>query len=320
MTLSLVIRSVVGTFMMVGGASALQAQTFPIKPVRIVTSDPGGGSDVIVRTIAPAMSAALGQPIVVDNRAGGVIAGDFVSKSAPDGYTLIFYANTLWLLPLMQKNVPYDTVRDFVPIVQAVTSPNILVVHPSLPVASVKELITLAKARPGQLNYASAAVGTSNHIAMELLKSMANVDIVRIGYKGIGAGMIDIVAGQVQIAFATTTTTAAHLKSGRLRALAISTVQPSEAFPRLPTVAATLPGYESASYGGLLAPARTPDAIIRRLNQEAMRALSGPDIKQKFSSIGSEVVASSPEQFAARIKAEIAVVGQLVKEGRIRGE
>ena len=220
----------------------------------------------------------------------------------------------------MQKNVPYDTVRDFVPIVQAVTSPNILVVHPSLPVASVKELITLAKARPGQLNYASAAVGTSNHIAMELLKSMANVDIVRIGYKGIGAGMIDIVAGQVQIAFATTTTTAAHLKSGRLRALAISTVQPSEAFPRLPTVAATLPGYESASYGGLLAPARTPDAIIRRLNQEAMRALSGPDIKQKFSSIGSEVVASSPEQFAARLKAEIAVVGQLVKEGRIRGE
>jgi tripartite-type tricarboxylate transporter receptor subunit TctC len=185
MTLSLVIRSVVGTFMMVGGASALQAQTFPIKTVRIVTSDPGGGSDVIVRTIAPAMSVALGQPIVVDNRAGGVIAGDFVSKSAPDGYTLIFYANTLWLLPLMQKNVPYDTVRDFVPIVQAVTSPNILVVHPSLPVASVKELITLAKARPGQLNYASAAVGSSNHIAMQLLKSMANVDFVRIGYKGV---------------------------------------------------------------------------------------------------------------------------------------
>ncbi len=320
MTLARAVFRSIGIFMIVAGAGTLNAQSFPSKPIRVVTSDPGGGSDVIMRIIAPAMASGLGQQIVIDNRAGGVIAGEFVAKAPPDGHTLIYYANTLWLLPLMQKGVPYDTVRDFIPITHAMTTPNILVVHPSLPIKSVKELISLAKARPGQLNYASAAAGTSNHIAAELFKSMAGVDIVRVTYKGIGAGILETVAGHVQLAFATATTTAVHLKSGRLRALAISTAQPSNAYPGLPTIAATVPGYESASYGGLLAPARTPDAVIQRLNLETVRALRSPENQQIFGIIGAEVVASTPEQFAAKIKSEVAVVGKLIRDIGIRIE
>jgi tripartite-type tricarboxylate transporter receptor subunit TctC len=301
-------------------AATAHAQTFPSKPIRVVTSDPGGGSDVIMRTIAPAMSTGLGQQVIIDNRAGGVIAGEFVSKSPPDGHTMIFYANTLWLLPLLQKGVPYDTVRDFLPVTHAMTTPNILVVHPSLPVKSVKELIALAKSRPGQLNYASAAMGTSNHIAAELFKSMAGVNIVRIGYKGIGAGIIDLVAGHVQMAFATSTSSAVHVKSGRLRPVAISTAKPSSSYPGLPTIAATIPGYESASIGGLLVPARTPEAVIQRLNAEAVRALKNPENQHRFDSLGAEVVASTPQQFAAVMKADMAAVSKLIKEGRINVE
>ena len=306
---------------MATAAMHASAQNYPTKPVRIVTSDPGGGSDIVARAMVPAMSAALGQPVIVDNRAGGVIAGEFVSKSPPDGYTLIYYGNTLWMLPLMRDNVPYDTVKDFAPIALAVTAPNILVVHPSLPVKSVKDLIALAKARPGALNYASAAAGTSNHLAAELFKSMAGVSIVRIPYKGMGAAINDINAGQVQLLFATTTAGAPHVKSGRLRALGVSGAQRSAAFPDLPTIASSgLPGYESALNAGVLAPARTPDAIINRLNREIVRALTGPDLKEKFAAIGVEVVASSPEQFAAKIKSEISSMGKVIRDAGIRAD
>ncbi len=297
------------------------AQNYPTKPVRIVTSDPGGGSDIVARAMAPAMSAALGQPVIIDNRAGGVIAGEIVSKSPPDGYTLIYYGNTLWILPLMRDNVPYDTVKDFAPIALAVTAPNILVVHPSLPVKSVKDLIALAKARPGALNYASAAAGTSNHLAAELFKSMAEVNIVRIPYKGMGAAISDIIAGQVQLMFATTTAGAPHVKSGRLRALGVSGAQRSAAYPDLPTIASSgLPGYESALNAGVLAPARTPDTIMNRLNREIVRALTGADLKEKFAAIGVEVVASSSEQFAAKIKSEIASMGKGIRDAGIRAD
>jgi tripartite-type tricarboxylate transporter receptor subunit TctC len=297
------------------------SQTFPSKPIRIVTSDAGGGGDIVARAIAPAMSSALGQPVIVDNRAGGTIAGDFVAKSIPDGHTLIYYGNTLWLLPLMRERVPYDTVRDFAPISLAVTLPNILVVHPSLPVKSVKELIALAQTRPGELNYASAAAGTSNHMAAELFKSMAGVKIERIVYKGIGAALNDLLGGHVQLLFATATAGAPHIQSGRLRALAISTTQPSPAYPELPTIAsAGLPGYESALNSGALAPAKTPDAVIRRLHQEMVRALTSPDLKEKFANIGVEVVASTPEQFAAKMKSEIVSMGKVIKDAGIRAE
>jgi tripartite-type tricarboxylate transporter receptor subunit TctC len=296
-------------------------QTYPIKPVRVVTSDPGGGSDIVARAIAPAVTAGLGQPMVIDNRAGGVIAGEIVSKAPPDGYTLIYYGNTLWLLPLMRDRVPYDTTRDFIPISLAVTAPNILVVHPSLPVKSVKELIALAKSKPGALNYASAAAGTSNHLAAELFKSMAHVNIVRIPYKGMGAAINDIIAGQVQIMFSTTTAGGSYVKAGRLRALGVSSSQRSAAFPELPTIASTgLPGYESTLNSGMFAPSKTPDAIVNRLNREMVRALAAAELREKFAAIGVEVVASSPEQFATKIKSEIASMGKVIKDAGIRAE
>jgi tripartite-type tricarboxylate transporter receptor subunit TctC len=293
-------------------AGASLAQNYPTKPIRIVTSDAGGGGDIVARTIAPGVSAALGQPIVVDNRSGGVIAGEFVAKSAPDGHTLILYGNTLWILPLLQDKVPYDTLRDFAPITLAVSTSNILVIHPALPVKSVKELIALARSRPGELNYASAAIGTSNHLAAELFKAMARVNIVRIPYKGLGAAITDVLSGHVA---------GPHVHSGRLRALAVSSAQRSKAYPQLPTIAeAALPGYESSFYNGVLAPAATPDAIIRRLNQDIVRALNATSVRERFDTIGVDVVGSTPEQFAAKMKAEIAGIGKVIRDAGIRGE
>ncbi len=302
-------------------ASTSSGQAYPDKPIRIVTSDSGGGSDIVARVIAQAVSAPLGQQVVVDNRGGGVIAGEIVSRAQPDGYTLIYYGSTLWILPLMRKSVPYDTVKDFAPITLAVSSPNILVVHPSVAAKSVKELIALAKARPGELNYASAAAGTIPHLAAELFKSMAGVDLVRVVYKGTGAALNDLLGGQVQVMFATAPSAAPHVKTGRLRALAMTTAHPSAAFPELPTIAtAGLPGYEAVQVSGMFAPAKTPAAIINRLNQEIVRALNQANVKEKLSSTGVEVVGSSAEQFAAKIKSEIVRMGKVIREAGIRDE
>ncbi len=306
-------------------AGRAMAQTaapgYPSKPIRVVTSDAGGGSDVIVRVIAQAVTAPLGQQVVIDNRGGGVIAGEIVSRAQPDGYTLIYYGSTLWILPLMRKSVPYDTVRDFAPITLAVSSPNVLVVHPSVAAKSVKELIALAKTKPGELNYASAAAGTIPHLAAELFKSMAGVDIVRIVYKGTGAALNDLLGGQVQVMFATAPSAAPHVKTGRLRALAMTTAQPSSAFPDLPTIsAAGLPGYEAVQISGMFAPAKTPVSIINRLNQDIVRALHQPSVRDKLASTGVEVVGSTPEQFSAKIKSEIARMGKVIRNAGIRDE
>ena len=307
--------------MLVVGIGAASAQTYPAKPVRIVTSDAGGGSDIVARVIAQGVSGPLGQPVLVENRGGGVIAGEMVAKAPPDGHTLLFYGGTLWLLPMMRSSVPYDTLRDFAPITLAITSPTVLAVHPSLPVRSVKDLIALAKARPGQLNYGSPAVGTSTHMAAELLKSMAGINIVRIAYKGGAGALNDLIAGQVDLAFVVTTSATPHVKSGRLRALAITSAEPSPQFPGLPTVAATgLPGYESSAQVGMFVPAKTPDAIINRLNQEIVRVLARPDVKEKFLAIGVETVGNTPEQFMAKIKSEIVKWGKVIKEAGIRDE
>lgn len=296
-------------------------QTFPSKPLRIVTSDAGGGSDIVTRMIAQGISPALGQPVVVENRGGGVIAGEIVAKSAPDGHTLLFFGNALWLIPLMRSSVPYDMARDFVPITWAINAPSVLAVHPSLPVKSVKELLALARARPGQLNYGSPAIGTSTHLAAELLKSMANVKIVRVPYKGGGAVTTDLVAGQLHMAFIVTTAVTAHLKSGRLRGLGITSAEPSPQLPGMPTIASMgMPGYESSAITGVLAPGKTPDAIVQRLNQEIVRVLLRPDSREKMLNLGTDVVASTPEQFAAKIRSEVAKWGKIIKEAGIRDE
>ncbi len=301
-------------------AAAAGAQSYPSKPIRIITSDPGGGADVSARVIAQEISGPLGQQVIVENRGGGVVAGQMVSRAAPDGYTLLYYGSSTWLLPLMRKDVPFK-LADFAPITLATNSPAVLVVHPSLPAKSVKQLIALAKSKPGALNYASAATGTTNHLAAELFKYMAGVDIARIVYKGTGAALQDVIAGHVQLTFAAGAAAAPHVKSGRLRALGVTSAEPSRAYPELPTIAASgLPGYEALSPIALFAPAETPPAIINRLNHEVARVLNRPDIRDTFLKSGVETIGSSPEQLMARIKSEVDKMGKMIKAAGIRDE
>jgi tripartite-type tricarboxylate transporter receptor subunit TctC len=301
-------------------AGTASGQEFPTKPVRLIVPGVGNSFDVAARHIAQAISVPLGQPVLVDNRPPGVIPGQIVSQAAPDGHTLLYTANSLWLGPFLQVETPYDVIRDFVPVMQTTRSPLVLVVHPSLPVNSVRDVIALAKARPGQLNYASGAIGSANHLTAELFKSMAGkLNIVRIGYKGSGPALNDMIAGQVQMMFSVTGSVAPHLKSGRLKSLAVSSAQPTELMPGVPTIASSgLPGFEAAGLAGVFAPARTPRAIVDRLNREISRALGNPDLKEKFLNVGVEIVAGTPEQFAAAMKAEMQSMGRLIKEAGIR--
>ncbi len=312
---------------MVLGAGVVSGQTtstgsgqaYPTKVIRIVTSAPGGGSDVLSRLIAPGLTESLGQQVIVDNR--GSIAPEIVAKTPPDGYTVLVSGSPLWVLPLLRAHTPWDAVKDFAPITLAVSSPSILVVHPSLPVKSVKELIALAKARPGELNYASGTPGATPHLAAELFKVMAGVNIVRVGYKGTGPGILGVMSGQVELMFPNAGSAMPHVKSGRLRALAVCNAQPSALVPGLPTVAAAgLPGYETASPQAVLAPAKTPATLINRLHQEIVRVLNSADVKERLFNSGGEAVGSSPEEFAAKMKSDIARIGKLIKDAGIRVE
>ena len=298
------------------------AQSYPTKPIRVVTSEPGGGNDFAARTIGQAVAPKLGQPWVVDNRggAGGAIAAEAVARAPADGYTLLVYAANIWYIPLMRSNVPYDPIRDFAPITWASRSPNTVVVHPTLPVKSMKELVALAKAKPGQLSYASGGTGSSTQLSVELFKSMAKVDILRVPYKANAPAINDLIAGNTQLMFPTASTVAPHIKSGRLRALAVTSAEPSPLAPGLPTVAAAanLPGYESISMYGVFAPAKTPPAIVQRLNQVIVEALNLPEVRERFFNIGVEVVGSTPEQFAAVIKSDMARMAKVIKEAGIR--
>lgn len=321
----MLLRLIVATFsagITVLGAGTVSGQDFPQKPVRIVASEPGGAGDFAARLIAQGIAGGLGQQVIVENRAGagGAIAADLVAKAPADGYTLLFYASNIWLLPFM-RNVSYDPVRDFSPITLAVKAPNLLVVHPSLPVKSVKELIALAKARPGELNYGTGGTGSSNHLGAELFKALAGVNIVRITYKGAAPALNDVIAGHVQVMFPTTAAGAPHVKTGRLKALAVTTAQPSALAPGLPTIAAAgLPGYESAAMFGMFAPTGTRDTIIQRLSQEIVRVLTREEVKEKFFNAGVETVASSPAQLAAIMKSDMARMGKVIKDAGIRGE
>ncbi len=290
----------------------------------MITAEVGGGNDFTARVIAQGgLSERLGQPVIVENRggAGGAIAAEIVAKAAPDGYTLLVYASNIWIIPLLRSNVPYDPVRDFAPITWAARSPSTVVVHPALPVNSVKELIALARARPGELNYGSGGTGATTHLAVELFKAMAGVNMVRIPYKGNGPALIDLMAGRVQVMFATAGSVTPHIRSGRLKALAVTSAQPSALAPGLPTVAASgLPGYESNSIYGIFAPAKTPAAIVTQLNQEIVRVLSRTEVKEKFLNSGVETVGSSPEEFAAAIRSDMARMAKVIKDAGIRGE
>ena len=298
-------------------AATGSGQAYPVKPLRFITAAAGGGSDFATRLIATPLGPALGQQVIVDNR--GVLASDIAAKAPADGYSLLVVGPTLWLLPFMRDSVGSD-LSDFAPITMATQTANMLVVHPTLPAKSVSELIALAKAKPGQLNFVTSGTGNSVHIAGELFKSMTGTDIVRVNYKGASQALTDLASGQTQLMFAVPGSVMPHVKVGRLRALAVTSARPTALAPGLPTVAASLPGYESVSYLAIFAPAGTPAPVISRLNQEIVRVLNRPDVKEKFFSAGIETVGSSPEALAALVKAEVGRMGKVIKAAGIRAD
>jgi len=302
---------IVALAMMVLFADVVSGQNYPNKSLRIVTAGLGGGSDFAARVIAQGITGPLGQPVIVDNRSSNIV-GDIVAAAPPDGYTLLVIGSSFWIAPFLQKT-SYDPVRDFSPITLAERSPNVLVVHPSVPAKSVKELIAFAKAKPGALNYGSSAPGSSSQLAGELFKAMAGVNIVNVPYKAMGLALNDLLGGQVQLIFGASAV-APHIKTGKLRALAVTTAAPSSLFPDLPTVAATIPGYEAVSVTGVLAPSKTPATVVNRLNQEIVRSLNTEDTKQKFFNLGAESVGTTPAQLAAAIKSEMASMGKIIKD------
>ena len=297
------------------GTDFASAQNYPNKLIRIVTATAGSANDWSSRLLAQELTASLGQQVIVENRGG--LGAEVVARASPDGHTLLAYGSAVWLMPFLRENVPWDPIRDFAPVTLAMSSPNIVVVHPSLPVKSIRDLIAFAKLRPGQLNYAAGTIGASPHLSTELFKAMAQVDLVRVGYKGTGPSVIALVGGEVDLMFAGLGTVAPHIKTGRLRALAVTSAQPSALAPGLPTVAATLPGYEATSLLGVFVPAKTPQATINRLHQEIVRAVNKPEVKELLFSAGVDVVGSTPEELAAMVKLDMTRMGKVIKDAGI---
>jgi tripartite-type tricarboxylate transporter receptor subunit TctC len=299
-------------------AAVAQAQGYPSKPVRFVTSEPGGGNDIVARVLAEGLTASLGQRVIVDNR--GIVAAEIAKNAIPDGYTLLVYGANIWLLPYLRQHVAWDPLRDFAPITIAVQLPNVLVVHPAVPVKTTREFIDYARTRPGKLDYAAGTIGVSPHLAAELFKSMTALDLVRVPYKGGGPALNGLIAGETQIMFPNIGSVMTHMKSGRVRALGVSSAQPSALAPGLPTIASVVPGYEFVAVICLYAPAKTPRAIVEQLNSEAARVLKAPEIKERLFNAGNEVVANSAAEFAAYMKADMQKMGKVIKDAGIRGE
>ena len=293
------------------GADVASGQDkYPGKLVRIVTATPGSNHDWGARLVAQELTPRIGQRVIVENR--GTIAIEYVAREAqPDGYTLLFYGSTVWLQPYLTK-ASWDPVGDLAPITLAISSPNVLVVHPSLPVKSVKELIDFAKARPGELNYSAGGGGSTPHIAAELFNYMANVRIVRINYKGSGPSMIGLLVGEVQLMFAALGPIVPHVKQGKVRALAVTTPGRSRLIPELPAIGEVLPGYVSEAAIGFFAPRKTSASIVKLLIHEIVQSLKAADSRVLFNA-GVEVVGNSPEEFAGFIKSEMTRMGQVIK-------
>ena len=300
------------------------AQAYPSKPIRLVVpSSPGGGTDIVGRVVAQKLSESLGQQVVVENRAGAgtMIGNEIVARSAPDGYTLLMGLSTLAILPAVHKTMRYDAFKDLAPVCLAVTVPNVLIVHPSVPARSVKALIALAKARPGEIVAGSAGVGTNPHLSLELFKTMAAIDVVHVPYKGSGPGIIGLMSGEVAMLIPTLPTAMPHLKAARVRPLGVSTSVRAESLPEVPTIAeAGLPGYEATQWFGVLVPGATPRPIIDRLHKDITALLRLPDVKQHLAGEGAQVIGSGPEQFAAYLRAETDKWAKVVKAAGMKPE
>lgn len=298
-------------------AAHAQFAGYPSRPIRLVVPFAAGGTtEVLARIVGQALNAAMGQPIVTDIRpgAGGQIGTYIVSRAAPDGYTILMIAIGHAVNPSFYRKLPYDTVKDFAPITLVANVVNALVVHPAVAATSTKELIALAKAQPGTLNYASGGAGSGAHLAAELFNSVAGIRLVHVPYKGVGQAVIDLLGGQVQVMMSTLPVVIQHVKAGRLRALAVTTKVRSRAAPELPTIAESgLPGYEMSQWFGLLAPARTPAASISRLNAEVVKAMNIPDVRERLTAQGVDAVATTPQEFAFHINSEMEKWAKVIK-------
>ena len=297
---------------------------YPTRTVRlIVPSSPGGGTDISARILAPQLTQFLGQQVIVENRpgAGTMIGGEAVVRAAPDGYTLLMGISTLAINPAMYKKVPYDALKDLAPISQAVALSNVLTIHPSLPSRNLKDFIAFAGARPGQINFASAGLGTSPHLSMELFLVLAGLNMVHVPYKGSGPGVTDLLAGHVPVMMPNMLSAQPHIKSGRLRALGVTGTKRAPGADDIPTIAeAGVPGYEAVQWYGVLAPAATPRDIITRLHTGIVRALQNPEVRQRLLNDGAEPVGSSPEQFSAYLRSETEKWAKVIKAAGIKPE
>lgn len=298
--------------------SLVRAQNYPDRPIRVIVPVPAGGTpDVVARMVAPGLSSLLGQQLVIDNRggAGGLIGGELAARAIPDGYTLFFSSpGSLTILPHLQKNVAYDTLRDFAPVSLVSIGPFLLITHPTVPAKTVKELLALAKAEPGKLNYASAGNGAANHLAMELFKSMAGVNITHIPYKGAPQAITDLIGGSVNLMFNSIPPVLQHIKSGRLKLLGVSSAKRSPQLPDVPTVSeAGVPDYESITWFGLLAPAKTPKQIVARLNELMVKVVRAPEMRSQLEIQGYDPVGSSAAEFSSFIRAESEKYARVVK-------
>lgn len=306
-------------------ASAIFAQSYPAKPIRIIVPySPGGTTDILSRAVGQKLTEAWGQQILVDNRPGasGMIGADAVAKAAPDGYTVLMaYTAEIAIMPNMGKKIAYDPVRDLAPVTLGAITPMILVAHPSLPVRSVKEFIALAKARPGQLPYASAGHGSPAHLAFELMQRSARIEINHVPYKGAAPALVDLIGGHVVIYFSGMPPAMPHVRAGKLRALAVSTAKRSPAAPEVPTVAeAGIPGFDVPTWFGVLVPAATPKDIVAKLHAGITQALNAPDVRERMAREGAENQPMTPEAFGAFIREETAKFAKIIKESGARIE
>jgi len=306
-------------------AAAAGADVYPSKPIRFVVAfPPGGGTDLVARTIAPRLAERLAQQVVVDNRpgAGGNLGTEIVAKSAPDGYTMLMGSvGPLAINASLFARMPFDPLKDLAPVTLAASTPNVLVVHPSLAVTTVQELIALAKARPGAINFASSGQGTPAQLAGDLFNSMAGVKMVHVPYKGSAPALADLLGGQVQVMFSTLPPALPHVTAGRLRALAVASLRRSPAAPQLPTLDETaLPGFEATTWHGVMVPAGTPSAIVAKLHDDIVAVLRTPEIAERLSSQGAEAIGNAPEEFASYIRSETAKWAKVVRESGAKSE
>ena len=289
----------------------------------IVAVPPGGPADTLARMVGPRLSEALGQPVVIDNRPGanGNIAYEMAARAAPDGYTFVLVAAGVAINPSLYRQVRFDPVKDFAPITEGIAVPNILIVHPAVPANSVKELIALAKARPGKLAFASAGSGSSGHLALEAFKHVAAIDVIHVPYKGGGPALTDVIAGQVQALFSLALVAVPQVKAGKVRALAITSARRSAVAPELPTIAESgFPGFEVVGWFGWLAPAATPKPTVEKLNRELVRILRDPALKERLVGLGSDPVGGTPQEFGAFIVSERDRWARVIRQAQIRAE